>query len=84
MAVNVASQQVCLIEKFIGEIEQPDLKAVLYLSNAVKYTDKGRISLTVTQEKRDGKRVWLKIVYEKIKPLIERPAADFANVSGGI
>jgi len=32
------------------------------LSNAVKYSDKGHIGLTITIDKQDSKRVWLKIV----------------------
>ena len=32
------------------------------LSNAVKYTDKGHISITITEDKREGEKVWLKIV----------------------
>ena len=32
------------------------------LSNAVKYTDKGHISLAITEDKREGERVWLKII----------------------
>jgi len=31
------------------------------LSNAVKYTDKGHISVTITEDKREGEKVWLKI-----------------------
>jgi signal transduction histidine kinase/CheY-like chemotaxis protein len=31
------------------------------LSNAVKYSKKGRIGLTITVDKRDGKQVWLRI-----------------------
>jgi signal transduction histidine kinase/CheY-like chemotaxis protein len=32
------------------------------LSNAVKYTERGHISLTITVEKRKGKLIWLKII----------------------
>jgi len=32
------------------------------LSNAAKYTDRGNISLTITVEKREGTRIWLKII----------------------
>jgi response regulator RpfG family c-di-GMP phosphodiesterase/signal transduction histidine kinase len=31
------------------------------LSNAIKYTVKGNISISITQEKREGSQVWLKI-----------------------
>jgi signal transduction histidine kinase/CheY-like chemotaxis protein len=31
------------------------------LSNAIKYSEKGHIGLTITADKRDDKRVWLKI-----------------------
>ena len=31
------------------------------LNNAVKYTDKGHIGVSVTQERREGRMVWLKI-----------------------
>ena len=32
------------------------------LSNAVKYTDRGNISLSITEDKREGDKVWLRIV----------------------
>ena len=31
------------------------------LSNAVKYSERGYIGLTITEDKRDGKHIWLKI-----------------------
>jgi CheY-like chemotaxis protein len=44
--------------------DQVQLRQILIslLLIAVEHTDKGQISLTVTQEKREGNRVWLKIV----------------------
>ncbi|MDR2924264.1 MAG: response regulator [Treponema sp.] len=31
------------------------------LSNAIKYTNKGQISISITQEKREGSQVWIRI-----------------------
>jgi signal transduction histidine kinase/CheY-like chemotaxis protein/HPt (histidine-containing phosphotransfer) domain-containing protein len=31
------------------------------LTNALKYTNKGHISLSITQEKREGSRIWLRV-----------------------
>ena len=46
------------------------------LSNAIKYTNEGRISLVVTQQKREGNRVWLKIVVSDTGRGIKREDQD--------
>jgi len=55
------------------------------LSNAIKYTVKGHISITITQEKREGDQIWLKIVVADtglgIKPEDQAKLfADFVQV----
>jgi signal transduction histidine kinase/response regulator of citrate/malate metabolism len=42
------------------------------LSNAVKYTDKGHISLSITQEKREGSKIWLRIEVTDMGPGIKQ------------
>jgi CheY-like chemotaxis protein/anti-sigma regulatory factor (Ser/Thr protein kinase) len=55
------------------------------LSNAIKYTIKGQISISITREKREGSRVWLRIEVADtglgIKPEDQaRLFADFVQV----
>jgi signal transduction histidine kinase/CheY-like chemotaxis protein len=55
------------------------------LSNAIKYTVKGHISISITQEKREGDQVWLRIVVADtglgIKPEDQAKLfADFVQV----
>ena len=50
-----------LPNSLIGDVVRLRQIFINLLSNAVKYTEKGNITLSVTEKKREGKNLWLKI-----------------------